>query len=136
MHASRTASRWLTAAIFAVLATAVAAPSAFSAAGKPPKAVLTVSPNPAQVGQIVSFSAGSSSGDGQGGNIAKYEWDLDGDGTFEVNTGTTGSTARGYGDPDTIPVILKITDTEGDTATSGVFLRINGPPKAGFIYQP
>jgi hypothetical protein len=118
------------------LAAATAAPSAFSAAGVPPKAVLTVSPNPAQAGQIVSFSAGSSAGDGQGGNIRSYEWDLDGNGTFEVNTGTTGSTARLYGDPGTYTTTLRVTDTEGDVAQAAVPLRINAPPKARFIHQP
>ena len=50
----------------------------------------TASPNPAQVGQLVSFD-GSASTDPDG-TIAKYEWDLDGNGSYETSTGATPTT--------------------------------------------
>ena len=56
-------------------------------ANQPPTASFTVTPNPAQTGQTVTFN-GSASTDPDG-TIAKYEWDLDGNGTYETNTGTT-----------------------------------------------
>ena len=52
----------------------------------PPTASFTATPNPAIVGQTVTFNGiGSSDPDG---TIAKYEWDLDGNGTYETNSGT------------------------------------------------
>ena len=52
-----------------------------------PVAAFTATPNPAAAGQVVSFNAsGSSDPDG---TVAKYEWDLDGNGRYETNTGTT-----------------------------------------------
>ena len=49
---------------------------------QPPTASFTVTPNPAQTGQTVTFN-GSASSDPDG-PITKYEWDLDGDGTYET----------------------------------------------------
>ncbi len=136
-----TAARRPTAIPFALaasvtLAAAVTAPSAFSAAGVPPSPALTATPNPAQVGQIVTFEGSGSQGDGQGGTVAQYEWDLDGDGVFEVNTHETPTTGRGYGDPQTVTTRLRVTDSEGDIAEASVNLKINAPPNVGFIYQP
>ena len=52
----------------------------------PPTASFTAAPNPAIVGQTVTFN-GSGSSDSDG-TITKYEWDLDGNGTYETNSGT------------------------------------------------
>ena len=47
----------------------------------------TATPNPVVVSQTVTFN-GSASSDSDG-TIAKYEWDLDGNGTFEIDSGAT-----------------------------------------------
>lgn len=133
---TRTNSLRIAVAICAAIATLATAPLAFSAAGRPPRPALAVSPNPAQVGQVVSFNASGSTGDGQGSTVIRYEWDLDGNGVYELNTQGTPTTARAYGDPQTVTVRLRITDDEGDAAEASVNLRINAPPDAGFIYQP
>ena len=44
------------------------------------------------IGQTVTFN-GSGSSDPDG-TITKYEWDLDGNGTFELNTGATTTTTK------------------------------------------
>ena len=54
-------------------------------------------PNPAVVGQTVTFN-GSGSSDPDG-TITKYEWDLDGNGTYETNSGTTATTTKAYTRP-------------------------------------
>ena len=44
----------------------------------------------------------------------KYEWDLDGDGTFELNTGTTPTATKTYAAPGTVNVRLRVTDDGGN----------------------
>ena len=51
-------------------------------------------PQSAQTGQSVTFD-GSGSTD-LDGTIAKYEWDLDGNGTYETDTGTTPTVTTTY----------------------------------------
>ena len=84
----------------------------------------------------MSFDGSGSTGDGLGGTIAKYEWDLDGGRGYELDTGTTPTTSRSYGAPATISVGLRVTDSEGDTDEDTVSLRVNGAPTAGFIFEP
>src|SRR4029453_3434778 len=61
---------------------------------QPPTAAFTVNPNPVVVGQNASFN-GSGPADPDG-TIAKYEWDFDGNGTYEVNAGATATTTHGF----------------------------------------
>ncbi len=59
-----------------------------------PTASFTASPNPVTSGASVTFDAAASSD--PDGTIAKYEWDLDGNGSYETDTGTTATTSRSY----------------------------------------
>src|SRR5205807_1921174 len=52
----------------------------------PPVASFTASPNPALTGQTVTYDASASND--PNGTITNYKWDLDGNGTFETDTGT------------------------------------------------
>ena len=70
-----------------------------------PTASFTVSPNPATAGQSVTFN-GSASSDPDG-TIAKYEWDLDGDGTLETDTGSNPQASRSYGSAGNVTVKLR-----------------------------
>jgi PKD repeat protein len=81
----------------------------------PPTASFTVSPNPATTGQTVTFD-GSASND-PNGSIVKYEWDLDGNGTYETTT-TTPTTTKTYSTVATVTVGLRVTDNGGATATT------------------
>ena len=80
-----------------------------------PVASFTATPNPAIQGLPVSFNASASSD--PDGKIAKYEWDLDGNGTYETNTGTTATTSSTYATPGTVQVSLRVTDNGGKQAT-------------------
>lgn len=94
-----------------------------------PTASFTTSPNRAQVGAPVSFNAsGSRDPDG---SIAQYEWDLDGDGSFETNTGTTPSASRSYTSAGTVTVKLRVTDSGGDTAEATRSLEVTSLPVVG-----
>jgi YD repeat-containing protein len=74
------------------------------------------------VGGSVAFNASASSD--PDGTIAKYEWDLDGNGSFETDTGTTKTTSHVYGAAGTVPVALRVTDNDGLTATKTVSVAV------------
>jgi hypothetical protein len=76
-----------------------------------PQALLQVAPNPAATGQTVTFDASRSSDSGTG--IIKYLWDLDGDGTFETDSGPSPTVSRTYLSPTTITVGLRVIDAVG-----------------------
>jgi YD repeat-containing protein len=91
-----------------------------------PTASFTVSPNPAVAGDVVSFN-GSASSDPDG-TVVEYRWDLDGNGTFETNTGTNASVTRSYADGGTVTVRLRVTDDDGGTAETTHDLTVDPPP--------
>jgi len=87
-----------------------------------PTADLTITPNPAVLNQTVQFDASSSTD--VDGTIVGYQWDLDGNGTYEVNTGATPTTTRAYTSAATIAVGLRVTDDDGLTATKTQSLSV------------
>jgi hypothetical protein len=93
-------------------------------AGGSPKAAFTISPNPALVGRSVTFDGGTSSDES---GIARYEWDLDGDGSFERDAGPNPVTTRSYAAPATVPIALRITDGTGHTSTAAASLKVTDP---------
>jgi hypothetical protein len=100
----------------------------------PPTASFTVTPNPAAIGATVTFN-GTASSD-TGGSIAKYEWDLDGDNTFETDTGTVATTTKAYTVGKTYFVKLRVTDNNGATNVTFDNLRVNAKPVPNFSYLP
>ena len=96
------------------------------AANQAPLASFTVSPAPAAVGQTVTFD-GTASSD-PGGTIVKYEWDLDGNGSFETDTGTTKTASRSYAAAGSVSVKLRVTDNDGLTAQATKTAFINATP--------
>lgn len=89
----------------------------------PPEAQFTASPNPAVAGQTVTFDATTSNS--LAGGITRYEWDLDGDGRFELDTGTTPSTSRSYPTAQDLTVKLRVTDGRPATDERTRPLRID-----------
>ena len=65
-------------------------------------------------GNSVSFN-GSGSSDPDG-TIAKYEWDFDGNGSYETNTGATATTTKSFPTAGNVTVGLRVTDNIGGTA--------------------
>ena len=96
----------------------------------PPTASFTGAPNPAQTGETVSFN-GSGSSDPDG-SVARYEWDLDGNGSFETDTGSSPTTSRGYATTGTVVVGLRVTDDRGATGTTTRSLTVEGSPGTGY----
>ncbi len=103
-----------------------------------PTASFTVSPNPAQAGQTVSFDASASS-DPDGSNPV-YEWDLDGNGSFETKTFNTPTASRSYPSAATVAVKLRVTDSDGGTDETTRSLQVNAaqspPPPSARKQQP
>jgi hypothetical protein len=90
-----------------------------------PTASLSVAPNPAFAGEPVSFDGSGSSDDEP---IAKYEFDLDGDRTFETNSGASPTATKTYATPGTITVRMRVTDTNGVTDTTTRSLTVGERP--------
>lgn len=107
---------------------------AAAACGGAPIPSFTATPNPVIPGGSVTFD-GAASVD-PNGTIADYAWDLDGDGSFETDTGTTPSASRAYPVKAAIPVGLRVTDNEGHQATTTVPLAVTRAPVALFTYLP
>ncbi len=100
-----------------------------------PSASFTATPATAPTGTSVAFNAGGSVD--PDGTIAKYEWDLDGNGSFETDTGTTATTAKIYTTPAARTITLRVTDDEGATATTTVAVTSNNQaPTAAFTATP
>jgi hypothetical protein len=93
-------------------------------AGAAPTPAFTISPNPALAGRSVTFNGGTSADES---GIARYEWDLDGDGAFETDAGASPTATRLYEAPTTITIRLRITDGVGKQATTQQQLRVVPP---------
>jgi hypothetical protein len=86
--------------------------------GTPPTANFTMSPNPAHVGQAVTFDASASTPGDKGENcysgniIEHYDWDFDGNGTIDLTT-TNPVTTHTYSSAGVRAVTLSVTNTCG-----------------------
>ncbi len=100
-----------------------------------PIAALSHSPNTVLTGETVSFDASASSD--TDGTIENYSWDLDGDGTFETDTGTTPTTSHSYSENGTYLVAVKVTDDEGKSGLAVDPVTVeNRLPSAAFTWSP
>jgi hypothetical protein len=91
-----------------------------------PTARFSLSANPAATNQAVTFDASASSD--PGGSITKYEWDLDGNGTYETDTGTTPTASRSYSTAGAVTVWLRVTDNSGNRTTTTRKLVVANAP--------
>jgi hypothetical protein len=79
--------------------------------------------------------------DGDGHDLVKYEWDLDGDGSFETNTGTTPAVSHTWTDRGafldaTVDVGLRITDSAGEVGEWSEPLRLIDTINGWFTFEP
>lgn len=90
-----------------------------------PTAVLLALPEEADPFEAVVLDAsGSSDPDG---SIVNFEWDTDGDGTFETDTDMLDSTAGfSFSTPGVRTLRLRITDDDGAVAQDSVLLPVHG----------
>jgi hypothetical protein len=92
-----------------------------------PVAVLSASPQPASSAETVTLDA-SASHDPDLGAITRYEWDLDGNGTFETAAGRR--VTRAYTERGIVAVAVRVTDQVGRTSVTAtsVVVRLTPPP--------
>jgi PKD repeat protein len=88
-----------------------------------PTASFTMTPAAATVGQQVDFDGMSSSD--PCGIIVAWDWDLDGNGTFETSGATPNHT---YAIPGTVTVQLRVTDDSNATHTATQDLVVSAAP--------
>jgi hypothetical protein len=100
-----------------------------------PVATLTHAPTGPFTGDAVDFDAsGSTDSDGE---IVNYAWDLDGDGAFETDTGTTPTASHSYAENGTYLVSVKVTDDEGKSGLAVDTVTVqNRAPSAAFDWSP
>jgi len=99
----------------------------------PPVAILTAETSKIPVDVNIIFD-GSNSYDSEPGTIVKYEWDFDGDDTYDYNeTGGSapdgafdGNTPHSYSLPGTYIVKLRVTDDDTLTDTDTFTVYVNG----------
>jgi hypothetical protein len=96
-----------------------------------PDAALAVTPTPVLTGQTVTFDATASRVPLS--SIAKYEWDVDGDGTFEVDGGSTPTLTTTYTTAGVRTVRVRVTSRDGGTAVSEQPLDVRPAPPAGAV---
>jgi hypothetical protein len=66
----------------------------------------------------ITFNGSASYSPNPGGTIVKYEWDLDGNNTFETNSGSSPTVQKTWNAPYSGFIGLKVTDNDGLTATT------------------
>jgi len=88
----------------------------------PPQVTLSATPTSGTTPLTVDFRANASD---QDGSIVSYEWDLNGDGSFERNTGTSPLTSYTYNNSGTVNVTVRVTDDQGATAVANVTIHVS-----------
>jgi hypothetical protein len=82
-----------------------------------------IRPDVPQTGEGVVLDAGESRD--PDGNIVKYEWDTNGDGSFDITT-TSATTVHSFGSPGLRNVTLRVTDDSGLTANETKRIQVSG----------
>ncbi len=83
----------------------------------PPVPKVTATPNPVLVGQNVALNASESTDQG---TITDYKWDLNGEGTYATDTGSTPTVTTNFKTPGTHTVGVEVTDNEGLSARATI----------------
>jgi PKD repeat protein len=92
-----------------------------SVENNPPVATADVQPSNGEVPLAVQMIG---SGYDVDGSIVLYEWDFDGDGTFDWSSTTSGNTSFTYNSVGTYQAIFRVTDDSGNTATAVAYTTV------------
>ena len=101
-----------------------------------PTATFTATPANPDVNQEVTLDASGSTDEGK---ILNYEWDLDGNGSFETNGGASPTTKTKFAKAGPATVGLRVIDNDGDKGTTTMTIQVGKPATttpAGTPAQP
>jgi YD repeat-containing protein len=101
-----------------------------------PHAAIAATPNPVTPNTQVHFDASKSAD--PDGTIVKYQWDLDGNGTFETDTGSTPTTTATYSQVGPVAVTVRVLDNDFATDTESATVSVQepeGPPPPPVSYS-
>ncbi len=88
---------------------------AITVENNPPIATADVFPSNGAIPLDVQLTGSGTDSDG---NIVLYEWDFEGDGTFDFSSTTSGNTSHTYTTEGTYQAVFRVTDNDGKTATA------------------
>ncbi len=91
-----------------------------SVTNQPPIAKIYADLNRGNIPLTVHFSAAGSND--PNGEIVRYEWDLDGDGSFEYNSGLDQTAVYTYNESGDYNVSVMVTDSDGATDTESILI--------------
>ena len=89
-----------------------------------PVATVSASPASPRTGQETTLTAAATDADG---TVVRYQWDLDGDGSYERDTGTTPTTTASFANPGNVTVGVRVTDDDGGAGTKLFTLTVLAP---------
>lgn len=112
-------------AVLAVEGNGLSILSAIRLGALPPVAILSANPTTGVVPITVHLDASASTT--SVGTITKYEWDFNGDGTYDQDTGTTPTVDHLYSSGGDITAAVRVTSSIGASATASVALQLTGP---------
>ena len=93
---------------------------------QPPVAHLALADTTAVAGRPLSLDAsGSRDPDGQ---IVAFEWDYNGDGRYEANTGTLPTALFAFGGSGARTIGVRVTDTQGLQSVASLNVELSGSP--------
>jgi PKD repeat protein len=67
------------------------------------------------------------------GEIAEYEWDFEGDGTYDWSSSDNGNTYFEYSKPGTFNPVIRVTDSDGNQTTDSITVKVI---EAGLLSDP
>jgi PKD domain len=91
----------------------------------PPAASIRPTASP-KVGRRVVFDASGSQG---AGGIVDYRWDLDGNGSYETDTGGLPRVGRVYRTAHKVKIGLRVRDAAGSSAVASASIKVTRPPR-------
>jgi len=96
-----------------------------------PVAMLTASPSRSSVGETVHFSAeGSYDGD-RGGRIVRFQWDFEGRGRFDIDSGLISTQRHEFARAGRYMVSVRVTDERGASSTASVNVTVSEKASQG-----
>lgn len=106
---------------------------AITATNRAPSAALSVPGVPVPASPVTLDASGSGDPDG---SVVSYEWDLDGDGTYETSTGPLASAQRSFPSPGVRTVGVRVTDDQGAMATATAAVSVDAVPLPALSVAP